>query len=42
MKMLLETLKEDRANSQRIEAHKRIIIDYGLWKEFLVNAFLHI
>ena len=38
--MLLEIFNKDRIKTLCAEAHKRIIIHQGLWREFLVIEFL--
>ena len=39
IQMLLETFYKDRTKTLCTGAHKRILIYFGLWREFLSNEF---
>ena len=39
MQIVLETFLEDWTKTLCIGAHKRVLMHYGLWRQFLVSAF---
>ena len=42
MQILLEAFYKDRINTLHTRTHKRILMQYGLWMEFLVREFQYV